>query len=414
MSPAWHSQGCSRRPNAPSRLTTAGRSHSSTLPAPPTMPPPEPQPLRGSPSLSTSLALAQLPHGVSDQSPLLKVCRPIQLQEEAEVSITPLPPARGPLAFPQEPGGGRGTILSRTSSSSILFSSSMFSLLLLSVSLTWAFSMPLGSSGSSLGAWGCSTTSGSIYKDSTVRLSPCQLSQLPPAMLLRVQAPHRPDTCPVPRAVGTLEKTCHVWRKSSQPVGRCGHLRRPRQAGEHDIPPCSTPCPGRAWQPLTCSRSACQNVPKYSPLPITTGCQGPPAGRGCPGAPGWAVPAAQQQARCWQGQCAPLAAQGISRELRDLAERRACAGDQEPPPHPCSGSRPARPPPEQSQDAKSLSARPPSNAQQAAGQARNRAWRQQRGGAGVGPEQPCHTPGPILRPAAPAQHPAHGKAAGGR
>lgn len=93
-----------------------------------------------------------------------------------------------------------------------------------------------------------------------------------------------------------------------------------------------------------------------------SGCQGPPAGRGCPGAPGWAVPSAQQQARCWQGQCTPLAAQGISRELRDLAERRACAGDQEPPPHPCSGSRPAQSPPEQSQDAKSLSARPSSNA----------------------------------------------------
>lgn len=106
------------------------------------------------------------------------------------------------------------------------------------------------------------------------------------------------------------------------------------------------------------------------------------------------MPSTQQQAKCWQGQCTRLAAHGISRELRDLAERRACAGDQERPPHPCSGSRPAQSPPEQSQDAKSLSARPSSNARQAAGQAWNRAGRQQRGRAGAGPEQPHCAPGP--------------------
>lgn len=99
-------------------------------------------------------------------------------------------------------------------------------------------------------------------------------------MLLRVQVPHRPDTCPVPWAAGTLEKTCHMWRKSSQLVGCRGHPQQPRQAGERDIPPCGTPCPGRASQSLTCSQSGCQNVPKYSPPPITAGCQGPPAGRG--------------------------------------------------------------------------------------------------------------------------------------
>lgn len=99
ISSAWHSQGC-RRPNAPSCFTTAGRLHSRALSALPATPQPQPQPPLGLPSPSTSLALAQLPHGISDQSPLLEVCCPIQLQEEVEVSITPLPPAWSPLAFP--------------------------------------------------------------------------------------------------------------------------------------------------------------------------------------------------------------------------------------------------------------------------------------------------------------------------
>lgn len=138
-----------------------------------------------------------------------------------------------------------------------------------------------------------------------------------------------------------------------------------------------------------CSCTCCQNVSKlqpadtHHPLPLL----GPPVRQG------GTMPGALKPARCWQSQCAPLAAQGISRELKDLAERRACTGDQEPPRHLRSGTRPAQPPREHGQDTKSLSARPPSNAPWAALQAQNRAWRQRVGG--VGPRQPRCTPGPI-------------------
>lgn len=154
--------------------------------------------------------------------------------------------------------------------------------------------------------------------------------------------------------------------------------------------------------------------PQIFPSPHHIRVPGPSSGQGLPGC-----------SRLGSAQC-PAAGKVLARPVHTISSTRDFQGIKgfsrekslcrrsRASPHPCSGSRPAQSPPEQSQDAKSLSARPSSNARQAAGQAWNRAGRQQRGRAGAGPEQPHCAPGANLRHAAPAQHRLHGKATGGR